>query len=221
MVLSASASDDHPGPKTMVFSGLLGSRSVSILLDSGSTHTFISETVAKDCSVIAALPAPLHVQVANGTVPSCDSYVPATVWSVQGIQFTSNMKVLPLTSYDIILGLNWLVLHSPMKIHWAQQWVQIPHGGSLVKLFGQLSTLPAESVLHLCTSVTDTKPVPVATHPPEIQQLLDVFPQLFEPPSQVPPSRACDHSIPLVAGASPTYSRPYRFAPAVKDEIEK
>jgi hypothetical protein len=68
MVLSASASVDHPGPKTMVFSGMLSSRSVSILLDSGSTHTFISEKLAQECSLTTALPAPLNVQVANGTV---------------------------------------------------------------------------------------------------------------------------------------------------------
>lgn len=108
-----------------------------------------------------------------------------------------------------------------MKVHWAHQWIQIPYEGSLVKLFGQLSTLLAGSVLHLCNSVIDSEPVTAPSHPPEIHKLLDAFPHLFEPPTQLPPSRACDHSIPLVAGASPTYCRPYRFAPMVKDEIEK
>lgn len=37
----------------------------------------------------------------------------------------------------------------------------------------------------------------------------------------MPPSKSCDHSIPLIPGASPIFTRPYRFAPAVKDEIEK
>lgn len=37
----------------------------------------------------------------------------------------------------------------------------------------------------------------------------------------LPPKRACDHSIPLVPGAKPVHIRPYRYPPALKDEIEK
>lgn len=36
-----------------------------------------------------------------------------------------------------------------------------------------------------------------------------------------PPSRGCDPSIPLLPAASPVFSRPYRFAPAIKTEVEK
>lgn len=56
--------------------------------------------------------------------------------------------------------------------------------------------------------------------PPEVQLLLDEFVVLFQPPTELPPSRPCDHSIPLVAGAAPVQVRPYRYAPALKDEIE-
>jgi hypothetical protein len=55
----------------------------------------------------------------------------------------------------------------------------------------------------------------------EIQQLLQNYAGLFDPPTQLPPSRDCDHSIPLVPGAAPVFSRPYRFSPAIKDEVEK
>lgn len=44
---------------------------------------------------------------------------------------------------------------------------------------------------------------------------------MFQVPTELPPSRACDHSIPLIPGATPVNVRPYRFAPAVKTEIEK
>jgi hypothetical protein len=39
-------------------------------------------------------------------------------------------------------------------------------------------------------------------------------------PSDLPPSRACNHTIPLVAGAQPVNIRSYRFSPAMKNEIE-
>jgi hypothetical protein len=37
----------------------------------------------------------------------------------------------------------------------------------------------------------------------------------------MPPPRACDHSIPLVAGAKPIFIRLYRYPSTLKDEIEK
>jgi hypothetical protein len=54
-----------------------------------------------------------------------------------------------------------------------------------------------------------------------IQSLLQQFQQVFDAPSEIPPSRACDHKIPLIVGATPVHSRPYRYAPALKDEIER
>lgn len=57
--------------------------------------------------------------------------------------------------------------------------------------------------------------------PPEIQKLLQQFDDVFAPPTGLPPVRACDHQIPLVPGAKPVYIRPYRYAPALKDEIER
>lgn len=37
----------------------------------------------------------------------------------------------------------------------------------------------------------------------------------------MPSARDCDHQIELLPGASPVQMRPYRYAPALKDEIEK
>lgn len=57
--------------------------------------------------------------------------------------------------------------------------------------------------------------------PDEIQLLLDQFSDVFAAPTQLPPRRACDHQIPLIAGAQPVNIRPYRYSPELKTEIEK
>jgi hypothetical protein len=57
--------------------------------------------------------------------------------------------------------------------------------------------------------------------PAEIQSLIDQFGILFEEPQGLPPSRACDHAIPLIPGARPVNIRPYRYPPAMKTKIEK
>ena len=60
-----------------------------------------------------------------------------------------------------------------------------------------------------------------ANIPSEVQSLLDSFPQVFSEPIGLPPKRQVSHSIPLITGARPIQIRPYTFAPALKDEIEK
>lgn len=57
--------------------------------------------------------------------------------------------------------------------------------------------------------------------PPEIQSVVDSFSGLFADPTGLPPSRPCNHSIPLIPGAQPVFTRPYRYPPALKDEIER
>ena len=44
---------------------------------------------------------------------------------------------------------------------------------------------------------------------------------MFEVPNQLPPSRLYDHHIPLIPVAVLVNSRPYRYSPLHKDEIEK
>jgi hypothetical protein len=40
-------------------------------------------------------------------------------------------------------------------------------------------------------------------------------------PTGFPPTRDCDHHIALLLGAQPFHMPPYRYAPALKSEIEK
>lgn len=51
--------------------------------------------------------------------------------------------------------------------------------------------------------------------------LLDEFDDLLQATDSLPPSRQCNHSIPLIPGSQPFYIRPYRYPPALKDEIER
>nr|KYP57679.1 Retrovirus-related Pol polyprotein from transposon 17.6 [Cajanus cajan] len=57
--------------------------------------------------------------------------------------------------------------------------------------------------------------------PQIILQLLDDFKDIFQEPTQLPPSRPNhDHKISLIQGANPVNKRPYRYARHQKDIIE-
>lgn len=55
---------------------------------------------------------------------------------------------------------------------------------------------------------------------PAVQAILNEFVAVFAEHVGLPPRRSCDHTIPLVQGAQPLSVRPYRYAPALKSEIE-
>lgn len=221
VMLSAAAVSGVDGPRTIRFVGMIQGHEVLILVDSGSTHSFISSSLSDVLQGKQQLQQKLSVKVANGQVLHCDSHFSNTVWQVQKCSFTSEFRVLPLSHFDIIIGMDWLELYSPMKVHWREKWMMIPYQGYTVTLQGIITSLPAGSVLQLLFVAEGSTPVFDASLPPTLLKLLQQFADAFTPPDGLPPSRACDHEIPLIEGARPVNIRPYRVAPALKDEIEK
>jgi hypothetical protein len=76
----------------------------------------------------------------------------------------------------------------------------------------------AMAVLDTTKPIADQVFVPVS---PDMQSLLTEFTDIFSTPTTLPPRRALDHAISLDADAKPVNSRPYRYSPLQKDEIER
>lgn len=144
-------------------------------------------------------------------------------WYVEQYSSQSDFRVLLLASFDLIVGMDWLQAYSPMQIHWKKQkWLAIPYAGSVAVLQGLSPDIPALLLLHIAStdSSSNTPPTLAPLHP-AIQELIDSFADIFSIPSSLPPSRACNHQIPLIPGAQPVFIRPYRYPPRLKDEIER
>jgi hypothetical protein len=78
-----------------------------MLVDSGSSHSFISEALAVAWPQVHRC-RPMQVKIANGAMIHCDLSVLDYVWQVQGTEFATTLRLLPLGCYDIILGMDWL-----------------------------------------------------------------------------------------------------------------
>ena len=149
----------------------------------------------------------MSVKVADGTSVCCNSELPGAEWVVQGYSFHSNLRVIPLGTYDMIAGMDWLQAFSPMKVDWNEKWISIPYGYRHVRLQGILPESSSSSLVqlfHIAASSTQSE------HPallPAIQQLIDEFADLFSESTEMPPRRQCDHHIPLVPGAPPVAVR--------------
>jgi len=225
MLLSTAAVSQSFHPRTLQFQGLIQGQSINILLDSGSTNSFLDTRFATSLSGVQPLTAPTTVKVADGGSVPCNAQIQYAEWSIKGYKFHSTLKFIPIGTYDMILGMDWLQAFSPMKVHWLQRWVQIPYGPQNVVLQG---TLPEQidcylAQLHLLSEDSSASHSSENTIPPEIQSLLDQYQHIFQMPTELPPRRACcacDHTIPLIPGAQPVSARPYRYSPALKSEIE-
>lgn len=159
----------------------------------------------------------VRVKIANGDTVDCHSKLENCTWSCSGHKFSSDFRLFPLGSYDGIVGLDWLSNHSPMTIDWEYHWLSFVHEGKDVTLLGTAAMLPEITIVELC-SLLSTRSEPVD---PAVQLVLDQFQQVFAAPTELPPRRAYDHTIPLIPGAAPVALRPYRIPPALKSELER
>ena len=152
-------------------------------------------------------------------------------WTIEQVTFVTDFRVLQLTSYDLIVGMDWLEQFSPMQVHWLQKWMMIPYQRQWILLRGLNADIPNMMLLHICqvadhsvanaTSASTEQQSVGLSYPLEIQELLDHYPSILDPPTELPPSRSCNHTIPLTLGAQPVFIRPYQYPPGLKDEIEK
>ena len=179
-----------------------------------------SVSFAAKLSGVQTLQTGISVQVANGQLLHCQDLLPQAQWFVGDFSFTYDLRVIPLHHFDMILGMDWLEQFSPMKVHWQQKWMSIPYNGSTALLQGELPNFSDDIVVHLCTMVDQCHSAICSEHA-ELVALLEQYAFLFAPLSDLPPKRDCDHVIPLVPGAKPIHVRPYRYTPALKDEIEQ
>jgi hypothetical protein len=220
LAISKSVAAGRSSARTIQLMGSIQDVPVQLLVNSGSSSSFINVTLVDRLQLFTSLPLPSSVQVAGGGLLHSLGIIQHVCWKVDQCTFTINFHVLQLSSFDAILGMDWLESHSPMQVHWLQKWLAIPYHGSVQILQGLLPDAPDQLVLQLEPVPSDDPPISTSV-PESVQGLLTDFTDLFSPPTSLPPSRACNHTIPLIPGAQPVFIRPYRYPPRLKDEIER
>ena len=142
-----------------------------------------------------------RVMIADGRVLSCSMEIPNCDWYVQGHSYKTTLKLLPLGNYDVILGMDWLELHSPMKIDWVQKWIEFPYCQQQVRIQGivpQLQQCGAISLNHLhglakagnlmyLLHISTVKESPTHVLPDAVQPIIQEFQDVFEEPRGLPP----------------------------------
>lgn len=88
--------------------GLIKQAMVSILVDTGSTHNFISESSARQigCQIKQSVRFP--VKVADGAELKCVGCCEKVCIVIGPLRFITDLYVLPIYGSEVILGVHWL-----------------------------------------------------------------------------------------------------------------
>ncbi|XP_012848349.1 PREDICTED: uncharacterized protein LOC105968265 [Erythranthe guttata] len=233
--VSLNAIEGNSGVKTIKVVGEAEGGPLNILIDTGSTHSFISEVLASQLHCHIDNTNPMAVTMANGTKTTSREIVNGLVWMMQGEPFTFPLRLLTLKGFHIVLGCDWLWENSPVKFDYKRRFVKLKRGdhkvvitakeeygdGSLLTVCSEMNreTVGSPSLSgQFCTIQTNSDLMEV---PENIQELLEEYAELFVEPQGLPPIRGVEHQIILKPEAIPKQLYPYRYSHSAKDEIEK
>ncbi|XP_068645258.1 uncharacterized protein [Aristolochia californica] len=180
------------------------------LVDSGSTHNFISQPAAHQLGLKIQNNNGISVTVANGAKISSAGSSHSTTFIIEGHSFVVDFLIIPLAGFDLVLGIKWLQKLGPILWDFKALTRTFTAQQQPITLHGTHAPTP-------CTlqeiQVLD------ADHC-KLNSPLTTFGDLFQAPIALPPIRDCDHRIRLKLGIEPVVVRPYRYPHLQQDEIE-
>ena len=83
-----------------------------VLFDSSASHSFIVASCVEDLGLeVETLEKPLHVSSPLGARVSVDQICQGCELEISGILLTMDLKVMDMSEFDVILGMDWLTAH--------------------------------------------------------------------------------------------------------------
>ncbi|KAL4334742.1 hypothetical protein GQ457_07G001270 [Hibiscus cannabinus] len=231
--ISINVLTGNVGHNTLRIQGTINGKTLHILIDSGSTHSFITPNWAREgVEVVQTLP--LAITVANGEKLYSNAKTNQLSWKMQGESFEHDFRVLKMGGSDTVLGVDWMGRFSPIVMDFQKMTISFKKDGQRVVLQGGKRVPNVKLISEKKMSrLTEKEPEcqgelyllnvegEETTVPQELQELLSEFAKVFDEPKELPPKRSHDHAIVLKLGTNPINLRPYRFPYHQKTEVER
>ncbi|XP_066389781.1 uncharacterized protein [Miscanthus floridulus] len=208
-LISLSAITGIRTADTMQLCVRVGEHELTALLDSGSTHNFISGAAARRAELQFHDSGGAHVVVANGDRVMCRGLARDVDLRTGGETFKVDCYSIPLDSYDMVLGVTWLRTLGPILWDFNNLCMAFTYQGRRVLCRGVGSpsaAFPPTGGLLAARGLSAK-----GTEPAPLECLLDSYADVFVAPTGLPPARACDHRIHLKPSTEPVAVRPYRY----------
>nr|XP_027108798.1 uncharacterized protein LOC113728610 [Coffea arabica] len=221
--------------KTITLVGVLDGEEMLILVDTGSSDSYISSEKVIAFDIPYKLVNPFSVVVGNGACVTSKAICPKVVWGINQHRFCYDLKVMDLSGWDIILGVDWMTQFSPITFDFHKLTISLQHQGEAVHLHGQAEDCDLDLIRggdlrtfieykrQLCMSMRlgQSDQGQGNDIPAGVQGIIEEFVDVFAAPTELPPVRSLDHEIPLKPDSQPFKMKPYRYPHSQKGEIEQ
>ncbi|XP_022867527.1 uncharacterized protein LOC111387219 [Olea europaea var. sylvestris] len=167
--------------------------SVYILIDSGTTHSFISNAcLAKINASSKKNDNVLEVSMPSGGTIDTDRIAMGVQINFDGLTLEADLYVIEMKDFDIILSMDWIALKAKSMLR------KLDCQGYLVNLFGTSSQ----------DKILDDVPI--------VPEYADMLPDDLP---GIPPDRQVEFTVDLVPEATHVFKAPYRMAPKELQEL--
>eukprot|EP00253_Pinus_taeda_P030851 PITA_30851 len=221
-------------PTMVEFEGKISNLTISVLIDPGATLSYVSPKVVEHCNLQSVkFKNPWLVQLATGAKRWVTAKINDCPFIIADQPVTDDLNILPLGSYDILIGMDWLEKHwslvdcktkviyyrdqqgNKKEMQGIKQPVQVRPitTNQLIKCIQKRCQVYAIQV-----GYANSKDKSISLNSiPIIQEFTDVFPE--EIPG-LPPRRNIDFTIELIPGAAPVLRAPYRMSTPELTELK-
>lgn len=209
--------------KTIMLIGVIEDLPIKILVDTGSTDSFIHFGLVKFLELPFQKVSPFSVTMANGASVTSEAACLGVTWKIQDFRFKFDLKLMELGSWDIILGVDWMCYFSPITFDFQELNIILSQEGELISLQGFVNQPVMDLVRgkdlrefiqerQKCCATISMEEIPKDNSELQlgIQGVLQQFSQVFDNPQGLPPERNLDHQITLKPDAEPFKLKPYR-----------
>lgn len=122
--------------RLLVFDGELLGRKVSVLVDSGASTQFMAEALAKELKLtLTRKTVEDRVGLANGEILISRHHTQAC-YSMGTFTEKETFHLLPLASFDLVLGRPWLNRHNP-DVDWPDSRIRLTQGPNRYELIAR------------------------------------------------------------------------------------
>ncbi|GKB67091.1 putative reverse transcriptase domain-containing protein [Tanacetum coccineum] len=200
---SYAIKDAEPkGPNVVTGMFLLNNRYAFVLFDLGSDRSFVDTRFSSMLDIDPVkIGASYEVELADGRVVSTNTILKGCTLNLVNHVFEIDLMPIELGTFDIIIGMDWLVKHDAVIVI------------SCIKAHKYVERGCHLFLAHVTENKSEEKRLEDA---PVILDFPEVLPEELP---RLPPPRQVEFQIDLVPGAEPVAHAPYRLTPSKMREL--
>ncbi|MCH79682.1 transposon Tf2-1 polyprotein, partial [Trifolium medium] len=225
-------------PQSIRLKGTIHEVPVSILIDSGATHNFISHHLVHKMNWHVDNTPSMRIKLGDGSCSTTTGRCVNLGVDIEGVPIVVDVQLFELGDVDMVLGIEWLRTLGDMIVNWEKHTMSFWYHKKWVTLKGIEGRWDVRDTLQsiVCRSQRSyvgwwkdreklkeegsflTLEVGQSR---DLDNLLNVYVDVFQEPTGLPPKRKKEHVITLKEGEGAVNVRPYRYPHHHKNEIEK